>query len=78
MLSVSPVLIASGAIMGKIIAQSSGEGSFVEQGIAVSVTGQGFYADAGQVVDEALTLIRVVMSFGTYEREIKRLVNDVL
>ncbi len=52
---------STGAIFGKLAAHFAGES-------------QGFYADAGQVADEALTLIRVVMSFGTYEREVARCV----
>jgi ATP-binding cassette, subfamily B (MDR/TAP), member 1 len=53
------VLHDLGAIFGKLVAQMSSEG-------------QGFYADAGRVADEVLTLIRVVMSFSTYEREVDR------
>ena len=59
MFSVTPALAATGAIFGKLVAEMSGEG-------------QGFYADAGQIADEALGLIRVVMSFSTYERELKK------
>eukprot|EP00047_Mylnosiga_fluctuans_P015769 m.49151 g.49151 ORF g.49151 m.49151 type:complete len:1362 (+) comp6094_c0_seq1:38-4123(+) len=55
-LSVSPLLMGSGAIFAKMMAEMSGEG-------------QSFYAAAGAVADEVITLMRTVMAFGTQERE---------
>ena len=49
----------AGAVFGKLVAQ-------------LSTASQTFYADAGQIADEAITMIRVVMSFGSYEREVAR------
>ncbi len=40
----------------------------------MSTASQANYANAGQIADEAITAIRVVMSFGTYERETKKYV----
>ncbi len=54
-------LFLIGGVFGKIIAQ-------------LSTAAQTNYANAGQMADEALTAIRVVMSFGTYEREVKKFV----
>mmetsp|Transcript_13835 Transcript_13835/g.23609 ORF Transcript_13835/g.23609 Transcript_13835/m.23609 type:complete len:1415 (+) Transcript_13835:1379-5623(+) len=58
-LSITPAIALSGAIMGKLTASATTQG-------------QEAYARAGGIAGEALSLIRTVVAFGGEEREIER------
>ena len=54
-----PLLITAGAAFNKLLVQGN-------------TKSQKLYAGAGAIADEALTLIRTVISFGTQQRETER------
>ena len=60
-LSMAPLVIIAGAIFSKIM-------------FLGSTRGQKLYAEAGGIADEALTLIRTIISFGTQNTEAARYV----
>lgn len=58
-LSVAPLLMASGIVFGKFAAENTGEG-------------QGAYAQAGEIATEVIGLIRTVTAFNGQESEARR------
>ena len=58
-ISVSPLVVVAGALFSKLL-------------IKGSTKGQTLYAGAGAIADEALTLYRTVVSFGTEQQEASR------
>ncbi len=58
-ISVCPLLMGSGAVFAKMMADHSSQG-------------QGFYAAAGAVADESISLIKTVMAFGMQAKEEER------
>ena len=61
-MSLAPLLVVAGANFSKML-------------ITGSTQGQTLYAGAGGIADEALTLIRTVVSFGTQNQEVSRYAN---
>jgi ABC-type multidrug transport system fused ATPase/permease subunit len=57
--SVMPLIVIAGALFSKLL-------------IVGTTKGQTLYASAGAIADEALTLIRTVVSFGTQTKEVHR------
>ena len=54
-----PLIVTAGAAFNKLLVQGN-------------TKSQKLYAGAGAIADEALTLIRTVISFGTQQRETER------
>ncbi len=63
-ISVMPILVFAGILDSKFI-------------ISDLTRGQNLYANAGALADEALTLFKTVVSYGTQTREVTRWVSEL-